>query len=175
MRLLKENLIEIKKSRKGFTLIELVLTLAIMSLFMVTVLNAYKGAVSTYGVILKKSDSILNARTILNRIIEDVKYAKEVNLLDEEGTGSGNFKKIEIVFINSQGQGESVYYYFNSGNKTVYRESNGTSNPVAQVEDLRFLWEDKNIGKIKIYIKVKYNDLEYTFTSYSTPLFFLVN
>lgn len=175
LRLLKENLIEIKDNQKGFTLIELILTIAIMGLIIVSVLSAYKGVVSTYGVILNKSDSILNARTALNRLIEDIKYAREVNLLDEMGSGRGNFKKIEIVFINSQGQRESVYYYFYSGNKTLYRESNNVSNPVAQVEDLSFSWEDKNIGKIKIYIKVKYNDLDYTFISYSSPLYFLVN
>lgn len=175
MRLLKEGLIKIKRHEKGFTLIEVILTVAIMGLIISTALGAYRGTLSTYGVILKKSDVFLNARTVLTRIEEDIKYAKEVNLLDETYSGSGNYKKIEVAYINSQGQRETVYYYFNSATNTVLRESNGTSNPVAQVEDLYFSWEDKNLSKVKIALKLKYNETEYVFYSQIIPLSLLLD
>jgi len=133
---------KIPKKQKGFTLVELIIYLAIVSIILVTIsyliIDIFSSQTRTYS----KEEVNQNLRFIVNYLVKDIKAAE----------GIGNLTA-DILLLNMPG--DDVTYSLNSGSKTITRQL-GT-NPTTelnsdQVEvlgsfsNLSYQGRNKNVG-----------------------------
>lgn len=110
-----------KKSEKGFTLIEMVMTIVITGILAYIFLNFFSLGTDSYNLIEKQSDLIQEGRIFLQRIVREIQQAGPLDITSAT----------EITFTyddNSDGINET-YRYFLSGN-SLHQTINGTNDTI---------------------------------------------
>ncbi len=94
---LKKIFIVIKKNQKGFTLVELIVALAIIALIMGVMSSAFIAATRTFEKGLDQYDLQANIRLASDFIINEVRNASEISLTRPDSPNDYN----KIFFINN--------------------------------------------------------------------------
>ena len=133
---------DFRRRRAGFTLIELIIYLAIVSIFLVSIsylaLDILGGQAKSYG----SQEINQNIRFVTNFLTKDIKSAQDIGNLSSD-------------FLVLTMPGDDITYNFNSTNLTLTRQI-GSNDPVVvnsdQVEvigsftNLSYTARNKNIG-----------------------------
>ncbi len=148
MLLIRENIKNIKPE-KGFTLIELVLSMALLSIVLAAAFNVYNYSINTYEADYKKMVVQQNARQALILLSKGIRQADTVEIISP-------FK------INLRtDEGENIKYYLEkdnfSGKGVLYREKNKGKNPVAELENLNFSFSEGE-KTVKIELSARLDD-----------------
>ncbi|HHV18641.1 MAG TPA: prepilin-type N-terminal cleavage/methylation domain-containing protein [Thermoanaerobacterales bacterium] len=125
---------------KGFTLIELILSLALLSLVLTTVFSLYTAGQKAYE---RENDRLFvqqNARQAFLWLSTSVKQAKSVEIISE--------KEIKTITGNK----EVVIYYLENG--MLYRKKNTGINPIAELSQLKFI-QPKGKNYIEIFLSTE--------------------
>ena len=110
---------KVLKNCKGLTLLELILSIAILGIVLVVFLSLFTSGVTTIFFMGQKSQSNIEAQAIIDRIYEKAvatelaPLATEINGILEEMVGSGNFENYtsNISNFNEPYNGKRVRYY----------------------------------------------------------------
>ncbi|TYP51618.1 prepilin-type N-terminal cleavage/methylation domain-containing protein [Thermosediminibacter litoriperuensis] len=132
------------KTIQGLTLIELVLSIALLSVLLAAAFGLCNSGIKVYKRCLEELSNMQNARYAVNKLSTSIRQAREVRLISD--------KKIEIKAPD----GSRVYYYLEYG--ILYREKYGGKNPVAELQSLEFF---RPAGSNFIKITVKAGKEEY--------------
>lgn len=139
MLLTRENI----KSETGFTLIELVLSMALLSIVLVAAFTVYTYSINTYEADYKKMVAQQNARQALIVLSKGIRQADTVEI-------TSPFK----IHLRTN-KGETIQYYLEkdnfSGKGVLYREKNKGKNPIAELENLNFSFSE---GKKTVEIEL---------------------
>lgn len=114
------------KSRKGFTLIELIVVIAIIGILATVLMPKFAGFTESS----KKTKAISNARNIAVAVEALQAESKEVNAASIEAY-LGKDIKGHIAFTS----GSAFKYYVEEGKKFIYCEYNGTDVTGAAIDD----------------------------------------
>lgn len=126
------------KTRQGMTLIELVLSTALLSMLLAASFGFCSSGIKIYKQCLEELSNMQNARYAIYRLSVSISQAKEVKIISNN--------KIEIRLPDDS----KVYYYLEAG--TLYREKNGGKNPVAELSSLEF-YRIPDSNSIRIVVK----------------------
>jgi prepilin-type N-terminal cleavage/methylation domain-containing protein len=108
------------KSNTGFTLVELLLSLAIMGMVMAAVALAFNASAVNYSQNEAMFKAMNTARQALLRITTEIRTAQSVALI---GAGAGDDpdnQQCSMITADSR----NVTYRFNSGDNTLYLDDN---------------------------------------------------
>lgn len=144
-------------SRDGFTLIELILSLGLLSLVLTTAFILYSSGQKSYDSENAKIFDSQNIRQAFLWLSTSIKQAKTIESISEN----------EIKIINSSG--EKIIYYFSNG--MLYRKKNNGVNPVAELGQASF----SRSGKYSVEIFLKAKNSNYALTTKLTPFGLWVN
>lgn len=149
-----------KKLEQGATLIELVISVALLSFVVATTSTIFSTAIKEQRVLKARLGLVDNARYILEFMNKELRMAKSVDAAYKNST---NFT--DIRFTNSVGH--NIRYYYDAGARRIYRNNltTGTGNqPISSseitVNTLRFNindWDTTNgpAATISIFIEVQ--------------------
>nr|PZN04785.1 MAG: prepilin-type cleavage/methylation domain-containing protein [Bacillota bacterium] len=126
------------KNEKGMTLIEVILTTALLSLLLVASYALISSGLKMYRQTLDESSDLQNARYAIYRLSVAIGQAKDVRVVSKS--------KVEIKMPDNS----KVYYYLQYG--TLYREKNGGKNPVAELSFIEF-YQNPETKTVKIVLK----------------------
>lgn len=82
-----------RNSQRGVTLIELIITLALITITIAVVTNIFMVARQTFNTGVDKSSAQQNARFVSNKITDELKFAKNI---DNVAFASGEFYKMYV-------------------------------------------------------------------------------
>lgn len=168
----------IRKNEPGFTLIELMIAVAIAGILMVSIYNLYISQSSTYTVQELVSEMQQNARVAMDIISRDIRMA------GYDPTGGGGFTGLTIggsqiqIRADLNGDGatsdsdEDITYALNtsdSNHPKITRKNTtaGTAQPFAEdIETLSFTSLGSNGVTISITARTRNKDPDYTGDSY---------
>ncbi len=85
IKLLKEmkKVKKILRSRKGFTMVELIATLAITAIFFTMITILFATVMNTYASSIKLSDSIIANKTILTAVKQELPFATDIKISED--------------------------------------------------------------------------------------------
>lgn len=139
---------DLNKKQKGFTLIELVVTVAIASILVIVVLSLFQS-------VNKSSQNQLNdylnrdeVRQVVARMTEDIRYSQDVDLISEE----------ELKITNKSGN-IITYSIMNVGSNTYLTRTDelGNSAKIQEIEDVFFTVENDNLVDVRFVTDVENN------------------
>lgn len=143
----------INKNNKAFTLIEVLLSIAISSIIIIVAFSVFHAGSISWEKIEEKADVNQNARIVMETIISDIRRCNKADVISDE--------RIKLHF----GEFEIVEYYLEGTN--VFREKNTGKNQVAyNIQKLKFT---NNEGVITLLIEGKYNDQKMDLKSSAKP------
>ncbi|MDD4569449.1 MAG: prepilin-type N-terminal cleavage/methylation domain-containing protein [Tepidanaerobacteraceae bacterium] len=154
------HIVENTKTQKGFTLIELILSIGLLSLILTTTFTLYSAEKKTYERENQRLFVQQNTRQALLWLSTSIKQAKNVQVKSE--------RRIETI----TSYGDVISYYFEKG--VLYRNKNNVSNPIAQISFLRFS-QPKNKGFVEIIISTEANDSDMEIRTKATPFGYWIN
>ncbi len=148
------------KNIKGFTLIELILSLGLLSFVFITAFTLYSAGQKAYE---RENDRLFaqqNARQAFLWLSTSVKQAKSVEIISEN--------KIKII---TSGR-EVVTYYLENG--VLYRKKNTGINPIAELSRLKFTQPE---GKhyVEIFLSTKTDSSSIVMETKATPFGFWID
>jgi prepilin-type N-terminal cleavage/methylation domain-containing protein len=111
------------RSNKGFTLLELLLYVAILVIVMVMLLPIFSSIDKGIGQITASSEVDSNVRFVLDRVGQDVGYASTVTYPSVAGTSSST-----LTITSSSGS--SISYCLVSG--VIYRQAGGSCTSASE-------------------------------------------
>ncbi|MTI84182.1 MAG: prepilin-type N-terminal cleavage/methylation domain-containing protein [Firmicutes bacterium] len=127
------------KSSSGFTLIEILLSLSLLGLFLVTILSIYQINVLTLGNELELMEMQDSLSVALNRMSREVRQAKELH-------PDSNASSIKIISFDT----ETIEYSL-EGNTLYRKKGHAVKQPVAdKVHTLGFLYGPQGLVEIKV-------------------------
>ncbi len=140
------------KNSSGFTLIEILLSLSLLGLFLVTILSIYQINVITLGKELELMEIQDSLSIALNRMSREVRQAKELH-------PDSNASSIKIVGFDTE-----IIEYSLKGNTLYRKKGHAVKQPVAdKVHALLFLYGSQGLVKIKVTGKYHgSNEISYT-------------
>lgn len=141
------------RNEKGMTLIELILSAAILSLLLVALYTFLVTGMKIYNQSWEDLSNLQNARYAMNRLSIAISQARDVKVVSNS--------KIEVTLADCS----KVYYYLEYG--TLYREKNGGKNPVAELSFLEFR-QNSDSKLVKIVLKAG-KERDITFKTSVTP------
>ena len=113
------------KTKKGFTIVELLLSMAILAMLMTAVAFAFDASVKNYEANQGIYKTLNTARQALLRITNDLRTAQAVQLI---GTGANedptDLSECTILLSDSS----NVTYRFNSDDNILYYDDNDSGN-----------------------------------------------
>lgn len=117
-----------KDSQKGFTLIEMLITLFILSFVLVQFFDIFNFNYSTLNNEVKKSEVREEFRIISSFLLEDLMYSEEITIMNGTTYDSISYKRIDgeietIKFIDNEGA------YIVKNNKDVFLSSGSRFKP----------------------------------------------
>lgn len=129
-----------KTGQKGVTLIELVLTVGLMSLITALLFFVYSAGVKTWELGDAQSETVQNARIAMERLISAIRKGRYVEVVSPREI------KITMPF------GDEITYYL-LGDQLIRKRAGG-ANPVAgKITELKFSRDES--GLIQVYLKVE--------------------
>ena len=109
------------KNKKGFTVIELLISLAIMAMLMTAVAFAFDASVKNYQANQGIYKTLNTARAALLRITNDLRTAQAVALI---GSGDPDNSRCSMILAD----GSDVTYRFSAADNTLYYDKNDTGD-----------------------------------------------
>jgi prepilin-type N-terminal cleavage/methylation domain-containing protein len=154
------------KSNAGFTLIEILLSLAIMGMVMAAVAMAFNASAVNYNQNEAMFKAMNTARQVLLRITTEIRTAQSVALI---GAGAGDDpdnSRCSMITADSR----NVTYRYNSGNNTLYLDDNDASSSYVMCENVTAITfertpvpdEPANIRSVRISMTVSVDNLSQT-------------
>jgi len=146
----KGDMLKRPGNKKGFTLIELIVTIAVFSIFSLGVVGVVVPVLNLYSGAIKLSDARLMAENIAAVIENEFEYARP-SLLYGEAPGNGEDKKAGAGAVSADGK---VIEF-----KSVYGTTKITSGPEGR--DAGYLYMargPKNAGYSEYFNKEYYKD-----------------
>lgn len=144
----------VHKLKKGFTLIELVTSIAISSIILITAAHLYNFGVKAYRNEFDKLYVNQNARRALFVLSDNIRKAKSAHIL--------NSKRVEII----DRKNEKIGFLLENG--TLYRVKHSTKNPITTLADLKFS-KPCNRTYIQIEVVVTKGEQSYKLKTKATP------
>lgn len=142
------------RSQKGTTLIELVVSVAISSIILLTAFHLYNFGVKAYRNELDKLYVNQNARRALFVLSDNIRAAKSAHIV--------NSKKIEVI----NQKDERINFLLENG--TLYRVKHAIKNPIINLSDLQFS-KPPNRNYIQIDVIVEKGKQSYKIKTKVTP------
>ena len=145
--------IKIKINRKGFSLIEMMVALGILSLIIIGLVTFFSGGTRAWVTGQYQLEAQRNARLAMDRMVKEIREGKNV-------ISDSNTSKIKVDYLDSFSK-DPVTYKLNGTN--LEREVNSSSNPVINnVQSLTFTYFDSggnsvppvNASKVCILLEV---------------------
>lgn len=139
---------EFTNNRKGFTLIELTVSIGLIGVILLSVFNFYSTGQKAYR---KSQDQLYvqqNARQAILWLSNSIKQAKRVDIVS----------KSEIRITT--GNGEEIDFYLKEG--VLYRRKNHGVNPIADVESLKFIQSNDKTIAVVLSTEGEYDRIEIT-------------
>ena len=143
------------RNEKGLTLIELIVTLLIVSLLLGSIYGILQGTLRVWLHGSEKIDIQQNARIAMNTLESEIKRADRVN-------SSSTSTSLNLTI-----DGQLVRYHL-SGTQLLRATSGGGNNPVAyNLKQLRFTYYPNvtSSSLVEIYMKFESQGYEYSITS----------
>jgi len=109
--------IKLKINRKGFSLIEMMVSLGILSLIIIGLVTFFSGGTRSWVTGQYQLEAQRNARFAIDRMVKEIREADSIN----DNSTSDN------ISFHSPFNGDIIYHY-NSGDKAIYRQKNGNSS-----------------------------------------------
>jgi len=109
--------IKLKINRKGFSLIEMMVALGILSLIIIGLVTFFSGGTRAWVTGQYQLEAQRNARLAMDRMVREIREADSTN--DSSTSDSISF--------HTPFNGDIIYNY-NSGDKAIYRQKNGNSS-----------------------------------------------
>ena len=148
---------ERNKFTAGFTIAELLISLAVVGILLAAVAVAFNASIINYRENNDIFNAVNSARQALTRITTQLRTANAVN---------PNSPNNECALITASG--EDITYRYNSGDKTLYLETNGNSYVLCKnVADMTFTKDtvQTNVKSVQISITVGDGSAEQTFSA----------
>jgi prepilin-type N-terminal cleavage/methylation domain-containing protein len=142
----------VKKGEAGFTLVEMLVSLALASLIVTGLMSVYWSGNNSFTRQSANSEAQYGARSAMQRVIKDVRIATVAPVVLEDNT--------KLVLTQASG---NVEYYRNPSNNNLYRSSGGTAVPVA--EDISYLHFSDSVSPLKIIIEATVQNKPYRLSS----------
>ncbi len=155
------------KSKDGFTLVEVLLSLAILGMLLAAVALAFNASAVNYSQNEAMFKAMNTARQVLLRITTEVRTAQSVALI---GTGSGDdpldYSQCSMITSDSR----NITYRYNSANNTLYLDDNLASSSYVMCENVTAITFKRttvpgdlsSIRSVRISITVAADDLSQT-------------
>ena len=112
------------KSNAGFTLVEVLLSLAIMGMLLAAVALAFNASAVNYNENEAMFKAMNTARQALLRITTEIRTAQSVALIGGGAGGADGNTQCSMITADSR----NITYRYNSGNNTLYLDDNTTSS-----------------------------------------------
>lgn len=146
---------DLKKNCQGFTLIEIIVAIAIASIVMAGVFSTYKGQQDAHMGQVQVLEMQQNIRAALHVMLKEIRMAG----YDPQGTsgagivaaGAGTIgNPLTFTFVDDQGALKKISYelydaYGGDGDNDIGRKVGGQKQPIAEnIEALNFTYLDQN-------------------------------
>lgn len=148
------------ETSRGFTLVELILSLGLLSLILTVVFNFFSIGKKTYE---RESERIFaqqNTRQAVLWLSTAIKQAKSVKIINE--------RKIETIGSRR----EKTIFYLQNG--ILYRKRNTGTNPIAELDTLKFI-QPQGKQYVEIILSKKADGKKYEIRTKATPFGSWVN
>jgi len=147
------------KNNRAVTLIELVVSVSLISLILISVFNFYSHGIETYNEDFQRLIIQQNVRQAFGKLSSCLRLAKAYEIISPH--------KVKIITPDDN----VVFYYLE--NDQLYREKNGVKNPVAEIKNISFQALNKKCIEIKLIHQNQSDILELSSTI--TPLGIYIN
>ncbi|MFH1093095.1 MAG: type II secretion system protein [Candidatus Omnitrophota bacterium] len=138
---------------KGYTLIELVVSIAIMSVVILALLAAFDAGQTLYSSSVKVMDVMQVVRKPMDAIIKEVRQSKPTDIMI---TNSG--AQIQFVIplgINPVTYSQTISYYVNNSNELVREHPPGIISVIAvNIDSINFLL---TANRLEVNLQVRAN------------------
>jgi prepilin-type N-terminal cleavage/methylation domain-containing protein len=109
--------IKLRINRKGFSLIELTVTLGILSLIIIGLVTFFSGGTRSWVTGQYQLEAQRNARLAMDRMVKEIREADSIN----------DSSTLYRISFHTPFDGDIIYNY-NSGDKAIYRQKNENSS-----------------------------------------------
>jgi len=109
--------IKLKINRKGFSLIEMMVALGILSLIIIGLVTFFTGGTRAWVTGQYQLEAQRNARYAIDRMVKEIREADSIN----------DSSTLYRISFHSPFNGDIIYNY-NLGDKVIYRQKNGNSS-----------------------------------------------
>jgi len=121
------------KSKDGFTLVEVLLSLAILGMLLAAVALAFNASAVNYSENEAMFKAMNTARQALLRITTEIRTAQDVALI---GTGPGDDPLDNSQCSMHTPDGRDITYRYDSGDNTLYLDDNLASSSYVMCENV---------------------------------------
>jgi len=151
------------KSKDGFTLVEVLLSLAILGMLMAAVALAFNASAVNYSQNEAMFKAMNTARQALLRITTEIRTAQDVALI-----GAGDPDNSQCSMHTADGS--DITYRYSSGDNTLYLDDNDTSSSYVMCDNVTAITFDRAtvpddpsaIRSVRISMTVSADDLSQT-------------
>jgi prepilin-type N-terminal cleavage/methylation domain-containing protein len=139
------------KSNLGFTLIELMVVVVILSFVVLGLVTIFSGGVRSYISGNAQLEAQRNARQAMDRMVRELRHGKKI----VPGQDSKSVT-VQIPTIKNEPAYEVTYFWFGDKHGPLYREVSGARTPVIDnVLNLEF--DSSTTSRIKIRLEVDFD------------------
>lgn len=154
------------KSKNGFTLVEVLLSLAILGMLMAAVALAFNASAINYSQNEAMFKAMNTARQALLRITTEIRTAQDVALI---GVGDPDNSRCSMHTPD----GRDITYRYSSGDNTLYLDDNIASSSYVMCENVTAITFDRTtvpddpsaVRSVRISMTVSANGLSQTLAS----------
>lgn len=118
------------KSNAGFTLVEVLLSLAILGMLLAAVALAFNASAVNYSQNEAMFKAMNTARQALLRITTEIRTADDVGIIPDDDPS--DYSQCSILTSDSR----NITYRYNSANNTLYLDDNLTSSSYVMCENV---------------------------------------
>lgn len=158
---------------KGFTLVELLIGMAIMTIVMAGVFGVIYSSVKSYNYSWEQGSNIQDAQGVLTLVSNEIRNATSISrpVFSANQITSGSRIDYQVV-VNSVTEQHSIYVGSNSDINTIILSVDGTVKKklaLNRVEQIKFTRDGINKGRVTINLTVQNQ------ANSATPIFQITN
>ncbi|MGI6227562.1 MAG: PilW family protein [Peptococcales bacterium] len=131
-------------NNKGFTLIEVIVVIAILSLVIASLAGILESGMYSFHRVNNQSELQQNLRTSLNLIISDIQTAKSIKSISTNEITLNNDEGVKTFFLDYDNKASEHPYHI-KGKTLYYKKNNSSPEPVTLfIKELNFDWQPKD-------------------------------